>query len=159
MNKMLFREKSIERITSPEQLDDRIQVASPSVWMLLLGIFFLLIGICVWGIFGKMDTVISVGAITKDDQTFCYVKEDDIDRINSEMLVRIKNDEYSVERISHQPILVDEDFSDYLCYIGNLSKGEWVYEVKLNEAYGEPESIFEVDIVLESISPVTFVIN
>lgn len=159
MNNVLFREKSIERITSPEQLNDRIQVASPSVWMLLLGIFFVLIGICIWGVFGRIETVISVGAITRDNQTFCYVKEEDFAQITSEMTVKVNEEEYRIEKISTNPILIDETFSDDLCHLGDFSKGERVYEVKLNEACDEPGSIIQADIVIESIAPMTFVIN
>lgn len=159
MSRVPFRKNSIDRITSPEELNARIQVASPSVWMLLLGIFFVLIGICTWGIFGRMETVISVGAVTKENQTVCYVKEEDFEKISSGMTVRMGQEEYRIDGIPSSPIRVDEEFSDDICYIGDLSRGEWVYEVKLNEAYYEPESIIQAEIVIESIAPMTFVIN
>ena len=59
----LFREKSLQRISSPEQLNTYVRVSTPSVWLLLSAIVVLLIGICVWGVFGHMDTVLSVAAI------------------------------------------------------------------------------------------------
>ena len=52
MSKQLFRQKSMERITSPEQMDDYIRVSNPSVWMILAAVIVLLVGVCVWGIFG-----------------------------------------------------------------------------------------------------------
>ena len=73
MKNQLFREKSMERVSSPEQLNDYIRVANPSVWLALAVVVFLLIGICVWGIFGKLDTVLRVGAITEGERTVCYV--------------------------------------------------------------------------------------
>ena len=33
MNREIFREKSLERVESPEQLNDYIRVASPGVWL------------------------------------------------------------------------------------------------------------------------------
>ena len=159
MDKMLFREKSIEKITSPEQLNERIRVASPSVWMMLLGISFVLVGICIWGVFGRIDTVIPVGAITKEEQTVCYVKAEYYDRLTSELIVRTNEDEYRIQKIASTPILVDENIPDYLCHVGNLKKGEWVYEVTLNEICGVPESIIQADLVIESIAPMSFVIN
>ena len=38
MNDQLFRKKSVERVSSPEQLNDYIRVANPSVWMILAAI-------------------------------------------------------------------------------------------------------------------------
>lgn len=51
----VFREKNMERINSPEEMNDYIKVASPGVWMVLLAIIFLLIGTLVWGIFGTVE--------------------------------------------------------------------------------------------------------
>lgn len=52
----LFRKKSIERVTSPEQLNDYIRVSNPGVWMILAAVVILLAGVCVWGFFGRLDT-------------------------------------------------------------------------------------------------------
>ncbi len=50
----IFRDKSMDRISSPESLNDYIRVTSPSVWIVLLAILVLLAGILAWGIFGKV---------------------------------------------------------------------------------------------------------
>ena len=63
MNKNLFREKNVERIASPEQLNDYIHVSNPSVWIALAAFAVLLVGICIWGIFGTLDTTLSVVAV------------------------------------------------------------------------------------------------
>ena len=48
----IFRKKSIERISSPEQLHDYIRVTTPGVWLVLIAIIILLVGvvICIQGI-------------------------------------------------------------------------------------------------------------
>ncbi len=50
----LYREKSLERINSPEQLNDYIRVTTPSVWLVLIAVIVLLIGILAWCIFGEV---------------------------------------------------------------------------------------------------------
>ena len=40
----LFRQKSIDRVSSPEQLNDYIRVTTPSVWLALIAIILLLTG-------------------------------------------------------------------------------------------------------------------
>ena len=42
-NNSIFREKSIERVSSPEKLDDYIKVVSPGIWILLAAIIVLLL--------------------------------------------------------------------------------------------------------------------
>lgn len=50
----IFRQKSIDRVSSPEKLDDYIRVTKPSVWMTLAAVGVLLVGTIVWGIFGEL---------------------------------------------------------------------------------------------------------
>ena len=49
----IFREKSLERVSSPEQLDDFVRVITPSFWLVLLAVVILLMGVAAWSIFGK----------------------------------------------------------------------------------------------------------
>lgn len=44
MNNSIFRQKSIDKISSPEKLDDYIKVTKPSVWITLIAIVLLLAG-------------------------------------------------------------------------------------------------------------------
>lgn len=54
-NNGIFREKSIDRVTGPESLNDYIRVTSPSVWIALLALVILLAGMLVWSVFGKIE--------------------------------------------------------------------------------------------------------
>ena len=71
--KKIFREKIMERVSSPEQLEDYIGVTSPGMWMVMGAVVLLLAGVCVWGIFGRLDTVIKAPAVVKDG-TITYSK-------------------------------------------------------------------------------------
>lgn len=70
MSNEIFRKKSMDRVSSPEALNDYIQVTAPSVWLLLGALGLLLLGACVWGIFGRLETElpcraeVSGGAVT-----------------------------------------------------------------------------------------------
>lgn len=50
MGSTIFREKSLKKIASPEQMNDYIRVSSPSVWMVLTAVIVLLAGVCVCGV-------------------------------------------------------------------------------------------------------------
>ena len=51
----IFREKSINRVASPESLNDYIKVTTPSVWIILIAIVVLIVGILAWCIFGRVQ--------------------------------------------------------------------------------------------------------
>jgi hypothetical protein len=57
----LFRQKSIERVSSPEQLNDYIRVTTPGVWLVLLALVILLLGMLAWSIFGTVEAVNAEG--------------------------------------------------------------------------------------------------
>ena len=151
--------KSTDRISSPEHLNDRLRVANPGVWMLLAGILLVLAGICIWGIFGSLDTELSVVAMTENGNTVCYVKEESRERIALGMEVITEDKITFVDDISSVPVQVASHFPEYLCHVGNLSQGEWVYIVTLKDTIGEDGSIFSADIVIERIAPIWFVVN
>ena len=48
MEQPIFRKKSIERISSPEQLGDYLHVTSPAVWAVLVAVIGLLAGLLIW---------------------------------------------------------------------------------------------------------------
>ncbi|WP_434510697.1 NHLP bacteriocin system secretion protein [Desulfitobacterium sp. AusDCA] len=58
MSQSIFREVSLKRLSSPEQLDQLINVTSPRAWLALIAISLLLISAIVWGLFGSIPTKI-----------------------------------------------------------------------------------------------------
>lgn len=73
MEKGIFREKSLEKIQSPESLNDYIRVSNPGVWLIVAAVIVLLIGACIWGILGHVDTVVSTQAVVTDGVAACEV--------------------------------------------------------------------------------------
>jgi hypothetical protein len=64
MNKQLFKKSNMDRVSSPEQLNDYVKVANPGLWMVISAIVILLAGVVVWGFIGKIDTTMSTAIIT-----------------------------------------------------------------------------------------------
>lgn len=56
MAKRIFRKVALERLSSPEQLDQLITITTPIGWMSLFAIGGLLISAILWGIFGSVQT-------------------------------------------------------------------------------------------------------
>lgn len=157
MNEQLFRKKSIEKVSSPEQLNEYIRVTNPGVWMVLTAIVILLIGVCVWGFMGHLDTTITAVAVAESQEITLYVKEADIKAVKEGMKVVINNKECEITDISSQPVSVGDNFPEYALHIGNYQSGEWVFPVDVKGDI--TDGIHNADIVIESVSPISFVIN
>ena len=57
--KKLFRNVSLERLSSPEQLDQVLQVTTPKGWLALLTLAGLIAIALIWGIFGSLPTKVT----------------------------------------------------------------------------------------------------
>ncbi len=65
--KKLFRQSAMQRLSSPEQLDQLMRITSPKGWMALLAIAILVIGALCWGIWGFLPTEVNgAGILMKD---------------------------------------------------------------------------------------------
>lgn len=58
----IFRKKSLERIASPEKLNDYLKVTNVSAWLVLCVVIVLLIGFAVWSAVGDIETRVSAEA-------------------------------------------------------------------------------------------------
>ncbi|MFW5993167.1 MAG: NHLP bacteriocin system secretion protein [Desulfohalobiaceae bacterium] len=61
--KKLFRKVSLDRLSSPEELDQVLQVTTPKGWIALLTIAGLIIVALIWGIFGSIPTKVQGSGI------------------------------------------------------------------------------------------------
>jgi len=55
MDNSIFRKKSLERISSPESLNDCLHVTSPAVWLILTAVILLLAGMLIWSSVASID--------------------------------------------------------------------------------------------------------
>ncbi|MGM0501603.1 MAG: NHLP bacteriocin system secretion protein [Bacillota bacterium] len=54
----IFRKVSLERLSSPEQLDKLMKVTTPKSWIALIGLLAMIFIVVLWGIFGRIPTKI-----------------------------------------------------------------------------------------------------
>lgn len=130
----LFRKKSLDKIKSPEQLNDYVRVANPGVWLILCAVIILLVGFCVWGIFGQIKTTVPAQITVGDGRIICTVDGGDTDKIKAGMTVETGGSHGLVKSVDTENHLVKVDIS--------LSNG-----------------VYEGEIVTEIIAPLSFVLN
>lgn len=54
MQERLFRKEALDRLSSPEELDQLMQITSPRSWLALLAIILLIVAGIAWGIWGSI---------------------------------------------------------------------------------------------------------
>ena len=157
MKESIFRKKSLAQVSSPEQLNDYIRVPNPGIWMILLAVIVLLVGVCVWGVFGHMDTDLKVAAVCKDGKLICYVKETDMKSVENGMPVTVNDKKYTVDGIQSESVSVSQEMGSYLLHLGELQAGEWVTPITVNTDL--EDGTYQATITVESVSPMSFVVN
>ena len=61
----VYRQTSMQRIQSPEQLNDYLRVTNPSVWIVLAAAVLILAGALIWGSFAYIDSFVTGNAEVK----------------------------------------------------------------------------------------------
>ena len=157
MDNNIFRKKSIDRVTNPEHLNDYIKVSNPTVWMILIAIIIFLVGVCAWGYFGRLETTVSTSGEVLNGTYLAYVKEDNILEIKEGLEVRIDGNSYQVETIGKVPAQAGGVIDDYQMHLGNINEDDWIYVVSGKTDL--PDGNYQIEIVTESIAPMSFVLN
>ena len=73
MQSQIFRNKSVERISSPEQLQDYMRVTTPGVWMVLTAVILLLAGMIISSAVVTMESTIKEQAVVDEDGTVLQI--------------------------------------------------------------------------------------
>ena len=153
----LFRQKNIDRIESPEAMNDYLQVTSPGVWLVLAAVIVFLIGVCIWGIFGHIDSTIKAAVIATDQDTICLVPQNALESVIENRTMEIEGNDYELVPATLEPIVIAEDTNVYWILAGDLSIGDIVYRIPLSQ--NMPEGVYSGTIVTETLSPLSLLLN
>ncbi len=153
----LFREKNLEKIESPESLNDYLQVTSPGIWIILATVVVFLAGALIWGTFGHIDSTVKAAVIADGEGAVCLVPEKALESAVKDRTVRIDNKDYELAPETLEPMVVSEDTNIYWILAGNLSVGDIVYQIPVAEA--PDEGVYSGTIVTERLSPISLLLN
>lgn len=141
MNDTLFRKKNLERISSPEQLNDYIKVSNPSVWLIISAMIIIAVAFSIWAFSGNITSEVSATGVFQGSQqgevnsVVSYVDANYASKISEGMQVRIYDrskpmDAYvngKVAKVSQVPVKKEDILNNYSSeYIGgNLLDAEY----------------------------------
>lgn len=139
MNEEIFRKKSLDRVKSPENLDDYIRVSNPGVWLILVSVIILLAGACVWGVFGHIDSTVPVIVRVENGDAVCYISEENISSARVGMTVKLADCDAVITDIGEN--------------------GESGYSCVLSLGSSLADGFYDAKLVVESYRPMSFVLN
>ena len=169
MQNDLFRKKSLERISSPEELHDYMRVTTPRLWMLLTAIILLLAGFIVLAVLAQslhflentMKIKVMVDNIDpiEDDNGepvkmattsifFATLPISYKDTVETNMKVRIGKEEGKVDMLA----IVNSDESDGQQGLSLIISMD-------NSSLTLPDGEYDAELVLEATTPISFLWN
>lgn len=153
----IFRKNSLAQIQSPEELNTYIQVTSANVWIVLSGIILLLVGVIIWGIFGKITTTVKIPVEVSQNQGVFYISPQNAERVETGMAVTVEGKKAAVKELSASPLQLDETTDDYVKFIGGFSDGDFCYSGTVELPL--EDGVYEGVLTLDSIHPMQFVLH
>lgn len=157
MDNSLFRKKSLERVSSPEQLNDYIKVSSPGIWLILGAVIVLLAGVFVWSVFGRLETVKDAVVVGKDGMAVCWIRADDADSVSQGMTVDVNGTDFQIGTVSEFPTDAGEALDKETLLVSGLNSQDMLYAASLSGSL--PDGVYEGTIVIEQIAPISFLLN
>lgn len=133
----LFRKKTLDRISSPEQLTDYLRVTTPGIWVVLVTIVLLLCGLFAWSVIGTLETTADATAIVSDHKAELILKDTGAGTVSQGMPFRIDKQEYSI---------TGTDIDEY-------GRTNAYANVQL------PDGTYDAVIILEQIHPISFLLE
>lgn len=123
MQEKLFRKKSLDKVKSPEKLNEYVKVASPALWLILIGVLLLIAGAIVWASVYNLEVRTKAVAIVKSNVATLKVGSTaEFKKIKKGMAVKIEDKDYAVESIDNTnytftvstPSLEDDVYNAYV---------------------------------------------
>lgn len=137
MENQLFRKDSMERIASPEQLQDYIRVTNPGIWMVLAAVIVLLAGFIVVASMTKLETKLPVSGEMSGGTFRIELLKSEAEKIKENMPVRVADQETKI---------------DYIYSEDNR-------HVTATATIDLPDGVYDAEIITESIAPLSFLLN
>lgn len=157
MNEGIFRKNSLDKIYSPEQIDDYIKTINPSIWGVFAAAAVIIVGALIWGIFGTIDITVGGVAVCENGNAILYISEKDTDKISKSAEVRIGEQTCNLYDISDVPVPADDVLSPYARHAANFSDDEWVYTAKVD--CSPEKGVHKAKIIINSVPPVSLLID
>lgn len=142
MKEGLFRKKNLDRISSPEQLNDYIKVSNPSVWLIISALIVMVVAFAIWAFSGNITSEVrGVGVFqgkssSSVDTVVCYIDANEAPKISEGMSVRLYDNSKQMEAYVNGKVLKIAQSAVKQEDIMQLFSSEYIADSILNAEYG-----------------------
>ena len=150
-----FRKESLEKMNSPEQLNDYIKVANPAVWLILALTAFLLGLFLLWAFYGKIDITESTVLIAKDGEARVYVSAKYTDMLEEGLAVDSFTRKMTLLSVPAEPVQITTSFDANAKSIAGMQNGDLYYPCIL-DAVLDNDGCYSATVHFKSMSPVEY---
>lgn len=157
MRNDLFRKKSLEKISSPERIDDYVKTVNIRLWIVVVSCFAVICSLSLWGIFGRIEISEKTVTVCKNGNAMCFLNEKNLPDISSETEFVIGEKIYKAESISETPSKALKAMDEYCAHVAEFGEEDWVFEVLLNADLSD--GIYETTVVTATVSPVSLLMK
>jgi hypothetical protein len=170
--KSIFRQESIDRALSPDQLDQYIKVSNPGIWLVLTALLVLFASVLAWGFTGTLPKTLTVNGIRGENgQAVCFI---DVNTLNKDIrgckaqarVAAAGNAVYDgiVSELSGNPYSAAEIAPKYQrdWVTQTLLTGEYSYAVTVDLSGGPAyatSAIASITIITEEVKPIFYLFN
>ena len=157
MSEKVFREKSLEQLSSPEELTSYLRVTGPGVWVVLTGVIILLAGLFFWGIMGTIIDTETVPAVVKNGKISCYVLAEDVGSADENAKIEVGDVEMSAGTAGAKRVTMNASDDPELYESGYLSPGKTVRvltaKTELSDGY------YNATVTIEKLKPISLLFS
>jgi hypothetical protein len=163
----IFRRESLDRVASPEKLNDYIRVSSPGVWLMLGALIVIVVCLAVWGFTGTLPVTLTLNGVTEDGTVACFVPVEDIKNEIMGCRAQITLPDGStvggaVTQVAALPAAAEELAAtlekDWL--VSRLVAGDYSYRVTIGvESHLSPGELVRVALVTAEVKPIRYILS
>ena len=156
--KKIFRDKALERVSSPEQLNDYIRVVNVGIWVILGALLALILGAVIWCSVITLETdSVDAAAVVKNGEVCLYFCADSREQVKAGMDLNIGQSEFIMPDVEIKSVkLFHQTDSAIMELLGTDGTG-YVY---CAEFWADiPNGVYPAGIVTSDISPFELLFN
>lgn len=171
MSNTLFRKASLDRISSPEQLNDYIKVSNPSIWAVIIALCVLLVTVFIWSMIGRLPTNVDVVGVMHNGKAMCYLNMKDVASVKVGQPVKLQglnNDEVISGTIGKVEVTPESETeiaaelkSDYL--VESMGINRFAVKVLVTVTVSNSKivdgTLLKVKIITQEKRPIDFLMN
>ncbi len=140
----------------PGDLNQYIRLTTISTWMVLMAILVFVIGMVIWGFFGRLTVSVQAVAVSNSNNVTLHIPEDQVSRIKQDSELVINDSSVPIGNINDNAVTekAGEVLDEYQRSLANLTENQKV--LVINRTMEIPDGSYSASIVLEQIKPFSF---